>query len=96
MQKTITISGLIFLTWIILDTFHVINSIMSFMLVGAIPGSNASVSPTMMLAIVTTLGGIVVFELLARRFNVIRRIRYHFLVLTRKQDRLPKHRFGRA
>jgi hypothetical protein len=96
MHKTITITGLLFLTWIILDTFHMTDAIVSFLLVGAIPGSKASVSPSMMLAILTTLSGIIVFELMARRFHVIRRVRYHFLNFSRKQERLPKSRFGRV
>lgn len=100
MRKTINIFTLLFLVWLVLDSFHVfdnlLDGIVSFLLVGALPGTTLTLSPTMMLAIMTTLSGIIIFELMARRFDIVRRIRYHFLNLSTKNARLPKRRFGRV
>jgi hypothetical protein len=96
MRKIINIIALLVIVWLVLDTFHISDAIVGFILIGAIPGSSTTLSPTMMLAIMTTIGGIIVFELMARRFDVLREIRYHFLNFTKKQDRLPKRRFGRV
>jgi hypothetical protein len=96
MHRTINTIALIFFVWLVLDTLHVPDIIVNFLLVGALPGTNITLSPTMMLAIVTTIGGIIVFELLARRFDVLLRFRQYFTGMIKKQERLPKHRFGRV
>jgi hypothetical protein len=96
MRKAINIITLLVLIWLVLDAFHVPDAIVGFLLIGAIPGSNISLSPSMMLAIMTSISGIIVFELLARRFGILRQIRYYFLNFTKKQERLPKRRFGRV
>lgn len=97
MHKTTTTVAIVFLIWLVLDALHAPDILMNFILVGAVPGSSsASLSPTMMLAIMTTCAGLIIFELLARRFDVFRRIRYHFTHLIAKQERLPKRRFGRV
>lgn len=97
MRKIINILTLVFFVWLVLATFNVPDVVMNFILVGALPGSTtASVSPSMMLAIMTTCVGLIVFELLARRFGVFRQIRYHFVNLVKKQNRLPKRRFSRV
>jgi uncharacterized membrane protein YuzA (DUF378 family) len=96
MRKTINILALVFFVWLVLNTLQVPDLLMNFLLVGALPGSTTSLSPTMMLAIMTTCVGFIVFELLARRFGVFRNIRYHFINLTKKSERLPKRRFSRV
>jgi hypothetical protein len=96
MPRVINTIALLFLTWLLLDALNAPDAIINFLIIGAIPGSSQTISPSMMLAIMTTIGGIITFELLARRFDVVRQIRYHFINLTKKHNRLPKRRFGRA
>jgi CRP-like cAMP-binding protein len=96
MRKIINGIAIIFFIWLVLDTLHVPDMIVNFLLVGELPGTNAMLSPTMMLAIMTALSGIIIFELLARRFDLLRQIRHRFLSLMTKRERLPKRRFGRV
>ena len=95
MRKAINISALLFFVWLVLDAFDILSLLINFLLVGALPGSSVSVSPSIMLAIMATLAGIIIFELLARRFGVLRQLRYRITHLDR-YERLPKRRFGRA
>lgn len=95
MRKTINILALIFFVWLVLDTLKVPELLMNFLLVGAIPGSSTTLSPNMMLMIVTMIGGMIVFELAARHFGGFRNIRYYITHLGAKRERLPKRRFGR-
>ncbi len=96
MRKTINICTLLFLGWLIIDAFHITDAVLNFLLVGVVPGTNTSLSPTMMLAIMTAISGIIIFELLARRVEIVHRIRQHFMKIVTKRERLPKRRFGRV
>ncbi len=100
MRKTINILAATFFLWLVINTFISTSSIytiaVNFLLAGAIPGSSMSLSPTMMLAIMTALGGIIVFELLARRFDMLLRFRHYLTGAIKKYERLPKRRFHRA
>ena len=95
MRKAINISALLFFTWLILDTFQVLDKLMYFLVIGQVPGTTQSLSPTMMLAIMSGLIGIVVFETLARRFDVLRRIRRFLVGAISRRERLPNRRFTR-
>jgi hypothetical protein len=95
MRKAINISALLFFIWLILDTFQVLDKLMYFLVIGQVPGTTQSLSPTMMLAIMSGLIGIVVFETLARRFDVLRRIRRFFVGAVSRRERLPNRRFTR-
>jgi len=96
MRKTINILALVFFVWLVLNALHIPDLLLNFILIGALPGSTATLSPSMMLAIMTTTLGMIVFELLARRFDIFRKIRYNLVNLTNKRDRLPKRRFSRV
>lgn len=95
MRKIINISALIFFIWLVLDAFNIPSALFNFILLGELPGTEKSLSPTMMLAIMTTIVGIILFEMLARRFTVIRRTRQQFLALASKNERLPRRRFSK-
>lgn len=95
MRKIINISALIFFIWLVLDTLQIPAILLNFILLGELPGTEKSLSPTMMLAIMTTVSGIIVFEMLARRFTVIKSTRQQFLSLMNKRERLPRRRFSR-
>ncbi len=95
MRKTINIIALVFFTWLVLDTLNVPGAVLNFLLVGELPGTTVSLSPSLMLAIMTTAIGTIVFELMARRIEVVWRIRRYMINLIDRRERLPRRRFGR-
>lgn len=95
MRKIINISALIFFIWLVLDTLSIPSAFLNFILLGEVPGTQKSLSPTMMLAIMTTASGIIIFEMLARKFIVVRTTRQYLLSFISKRERLPQRRFGR-
>ncbi len=95
MRKTINIAAFIVFFWLVLDAFDVPSSLLNFLLVGALPGTAVSLPPTTMLAIMTGLIGVVVFEFSARRFEIVRRIRQLLFSVTTRRERLPARRFTR-
>lgn len=96
MRKIINLSALVCFVWLLLDAFQIPNILINFLLVGQIPGMNSSLSPNLMLAIMVTAAGTVVFEMLARRIEIVRRIRYHFVTIINQRERLPRRRFNRV
>jgi hypothetical protein len=94
MRKTITITAFLLFIWLLLDVFHILDILINFILVGEIPGMQTSLSPTIMLAIVTTLSVIVIFELLARRIKVVWQIRQQLRKFIERRERLPRRRFN--
>lgn len=95
MRKTINILALVFFVWLVLDTLRVPELLMNFLIVGAIPGSNVTLSPNTMLVLVTLISGIILLELALRHFGGFRNIRYYITHLGAKRERLPKRRFSR-
>ncbi len=79
MRKAINISALVLLIWLIVDALHIPEALISFLLVGEIPGSKTNLSPTLMLAIMTTAAGIVLFEVASHRYSGVRRFRQQIL-----------------
>lgn len=95
MRKTINSAALLFFSGLVLITFDVPSLLLNFILVGELPGASHSLSPSLMLALMTTVAGIIVFELLARKVSVVRRTRQQLMSLINRQARLPKRRFSR-
>jgi hypothetical protein len=95
MRKTINIFALLFLIWMVFDTFNVQSVLLNFLLVGEIPGATTNLSPSMMLAIMTAIGGIFVFEMLARRIEIMWRVRQHITKFIDRRERLPRRRYSR-
>lgn len=95
MRKAINISALLFFIWLVLDTFAIPDKLVYFLIIGALPGTDQSVSPTVMLAITSGLIGIVIFEIAARRFDLLRRMRQLLLGSATRRERLPSRRFTR-
>lgn len=95
MRKTINVAAFIVFFWLVLDALNVPSSLLNFLLIGALPGTAVSLPPTTMLAIMTGLMGIVVFEFSARRFEIVRRIRQLLFSVTTRRERLPTRRFTR-
>lgn len=95
MRKTINIAALLFFIWLLLSNFDVPSILLNFLLVGELPGASTSLSPSLMLAIMTMLSGIIIFELLARKMNVVRQTRKQLVALMDRRTRLPKRRYSR-
>lgn len=96
MRKLINISALILFVWLLLDALNIPSMFIYFLLVGDLPGTTVSLSPTVMLAIMTLTGGTLLFEYLARRVEVVWRIRRSLMHIALRRERLPKRRFHRA
>lgn len=96
MRKAINIFTLLFFIWLVMSAVDFPSVLLSFLIVGAIPGTNASVSPTIMLAITSLSGAYIIFEVLARRVTTVRRIREHLVQLATRRERLPIRRFSRV
>ena len=96
MRKTINISALILFIWLLLGAFNLPGMLLNFLLVGEIPGTTLSLSPTQMLAILTAVTGLVVFEILSRRVSAMRRIRNQILAITRERELPPRRRLNRV
>lgn len=96
MRKAINLSALLFFIWLLLDAFNVPSLLLNFLLIGELPGMQTSLPPVAMLAIVSTLFGIIVFEIAARRVEIIHRTRQQIITITSRRNRLPKRRFNRA
>lgn len=93
MRKTINITALLFFIWLVLDAFDVPDKLVYFLIIGELPGTATTLSPTLMLAIMTGLTGIVVFEILARRFDAIDKLRQSLFGTVSRREQLPTRRF---
>ncbi len=69
MRKTINTLALLTFVWLLLDALNIPNMLLNFLLAGELPIIGTSISPAIMLAIMTLTAGVVVFELLARRLD---------------------------
>lgn len=95
MRKTINIMALLFFIWLVLDAFAIPDKLLYFLAIGALPGTTATISPTLMLAIMSGLFGLVLFESAARRFEVVKRIRQQLFGSISRRERLPTRRYTR-
>jgi hypothetical protein len=95
MRKAINSLALLFFIWLVLDAFSVPEKLVYFILMGELPGTSISLPPTTMLAIMTALIGIIIFESVARHFNVVRRIKTYVYGAINRRERLPLRRFTR-
>jgi|GEM_PF-2028701 len=95
MRKAINYSALLFFVWLVLDALNVPSALLNFLLVGELPGTTTTLSPTLMLALTTAATGLIVFELAARRIEIVWRIRQQFIHVMTRRQRLPRRRFSR-
>ncbi|MDQ5982906.1 MAG: hypothetical protein QG549_904 [Patescibacteria group bacterium] len=96
MRKAINIFTLLFFIWLVLSAIDFPSILLSFLIIGAIPGTNASVSPTVMLVVTSLSGAYIIFEILSSRVITVRRIREHLVNLATRRERLPLRRFSRV
>lgn len=93
-KKAVIISILVFVSVLILSESGVLNSLLVFLLIGAIPGTSVTISPTLMLTMAGAGLWVMIFHFTAGKFissrQTKRLIKKH---ITRKQ-RMPKRRYG--
>ena len=96
MRRTINIITLLFFVWLVVDAINLPGILLNFLLVGAIPGTTVTLSPNIMLALlaVTTLG--IVYAVLARRYESLRRLRHNLAHPLSWRNHLPNRRYGNA
>lgn len=93
MRKIINTIALLYFIWLILDAFNVPVILIKFLLVGEVPGMRASLSPNLMLVLMTVTAGAIVFGLLTRHIKITWRIRHYIINLVARRERLPRKRF---
>lgn len=71
----INIAALVLFVWLLLNAFHLPEAIIGFLFVGTIPGTTISLSPTVMLIFHVSMIALILFELLAHRFNSLKQFR---------------------
>lgn len=94
MRKAINITAIIFFVWLVLTALDVPGILLNFLLVGALPGSSATIPPTIMLALITTCTGLIIFDLIVRHISFMRRVRRSLLLALRRKA-LPRRRYSR-
>ena len=91
MRKAINMAALLTFIWLVLDTLHIPDMLMNFLLAGQLPFSNLSLSPSLMLTLLVAVAGVVAIEMSIRRFTLARRAR----TLLVKRERAPKRNLKR-
>ena len=81
MLKIIKIIVMIVLIWLGINALHITDVFIDFLLVGKIPGFETNLSPTLMLAIITTTAGAILFEFAAKKFMSIGKWRKQVLTI---------------
>lgn len=94
MKKAFIWIGIISLTLVILVKSGVLEALMIFLLVGAIPGTLHSVPPIVMLGIIATIVWLLTFRFTAISIIQELRLRNQVQQRTRQAKRMPKRRFG--
>lgn len=91
MRKAINRFTLVFFIWLVLDAFNVIDMFLEFLLAGAIPGTNIILPANFMLALLTTLTFIVIFEVLARHIQAFKHVRLYLLNIPGRMHLLSRY-----
>ncbi len=95
MKKIVIISSIIFLVLMVLSESGVLNSLLIFILVGAVPGTSIDLSPNMMFLVGAAISWAVLIDLtVVKLVNFISAKRMIGKHIARKQ-RMPKRRYSR-
>lgn len=87
MRKFIITTVIFCLVFLAIDTVHISTLFINFLLLGEIPFTDTSLSPTMMLAIMTASAMIILLEILSYKITRIRQMRQKALEVTTKKLR---------
>jgi uncharacterized membrane protein len=95
MKKAVIIASLILFVYIVLSESGVLNALLVFLLVGAVPGTTITISPNFMLLGIGIIAWLVLFNLMAVRianFATSKRLIGKYITRT---ERMPKRRYSR-
>lgn len=95
MKKFLIISSIIFLSLVILNESHIIDSLVAFLLIGAVPGTTINLSPNAMLAIGVAVLWVVIIDLTVVKLIGFLRTRRMVGRHIARHNRMPKRRYGR-
>ena len=87
MRKFIITTVIFCLVFLAIDTVHISTLFINFLLLGEIPFTDTSLSPTMMLAIMTASAMIILLEILSYKITRIRQVRQKALEMATKKLR---------
>lgn len=93
MKKTFIVTIAAVLMYIILFQSNVLESLMLFLLVGAIPGTTLSLPPSAMLMLLFSIAWVVAFRLGIMRLLAIRNVRRAAKKRAEHKKRMPARRF---
>lgn len=95
MKKPFIITLIALLVCIILFQSNVLESLMLFLLVGAIPGTSYSLPPSAMLMLFFSIAWVVTFRLVIQKFLTVRSKRRLAKKHAEHKKRMPARRFKR-
>lgn len=95
MKKTFIVTIAAVLMYIILFQSNVLESLMLFLLVGAIPGTTLSLPPSAMLMLLFSIAWVVAFRLGIMRLLAVRNVRRAAKKRAEHKKRMPARRFKR-
>lgn len=96
MKKTIILSSIVILTAALLVESGVLNALIMFLLMGQIPGTSYSISPSVMLLLLGTVTALILYRVTAvkilRSVNVHRLAKKHLA----HKARMPRRRYSQV
>lgn len=93
MKKPILITAITLLTCIILFQSNILESLMLFLLVGAVPGTSFTVPPSAMLMLFFAIAWVVAFRLVIMQYLAARTKRHTAKRRAEHKKRMPARRF---
>lgn len=93
MKKPILITIIALLVFIILFQSNVLESLMLFLLVGAIPGTSFTIPPSAMLMLFFAIAWVAAFRLVIMRYIAVRTKRHVAKKRAEHKKRMPTRRF---
>lgn len=69
MRKAINLSALIFFIWLVVNALNLPDIFLNFLLLGIVPGTDHSLSPSIMMTLVVATSGVIILMLLLRAID---------------------------
>lgn len=93
-KKTVVVSLFVFVAMLVLSKSGVFNSLLIFLLIGAVPGTSIVIPPTLMLAVTMACLWVIVFHFTANRFISSRQTKRLIKKHITHKRRMPKRRYS--
>lgn len=91
MKKAVIIGSLVFLAILVLSESGILNSLLIFLLIGAVPGTSINLSPNLMLIAIGAISWVILFNLIAVKLTDFLKTKQH----SKRHERMPKRRYSR-